>query len=67
MTPVSYPSQRAVHLVLDPKSFWGQWHETARKSTLPSLMKMLKDTGRWDMWDLEESKKETSVYSQVGE
>lgn len=61
---MAYPKNRFIAIELEPASFWGKWHRTAHRATLPSLLKMLKDTGRWEMWDL---KKRGGVYDAAGE
>ncbi|CAO1622731.1 unnamed protein product [Sympodiomycopsis kandeliae] len=49
---MNYPKDRFLCVALDPTSFWGKWRDVTHESTLWSLHQMLKDTGRWDMWDL---------------
>ena len=61
---MAYPKDRFTAIELDPSTFWGGWQATARKKTLPSLLGMLKDTGRWEMWDLQ---KRGGLYDAAGE
>lgn len=49
---MSYPKDCADSITLDSDSFWGRWWEVAYNETLWGLWQMLKDTGRWEMWDL---------------
>lgn len=47
-----YPKDRFEHITLHTQSFWGKWWDLAHANTVWDLLKMLKDTGRWEMWDL---------------
>ena len=60
---MAYPKDRFTAIELDTSSFWGAWHITAREKTLPSLLSMLKNTGRWEMWDLQ---KRGGLYDAAG-
>lgn len=60
---MAYPKDRFTAIQLTPGSFWDQWRCTARNKTLPSLLKMLEDTGRWEMWNLN---KRGGLYDAAG-
>ena len=49
---MSYPKDRLESITLQKESFWGKWWTVAHATTLWGLLKMLKETGRWEMWDL---------------
>lgn len=49
---MAYPQQSFTHTTFSPNSFWSKWRQVIRSSTLPAQLAIMKETGRYDAFNL---------------